>query len=316
MKRFAFTLIELLVVIAIIAILIALLVPAVQKVREASARTQCANNLKQIGLAMHTYNDQFGFLPPGRLNFEGGLGWTVMILPYIEQKDFYDEWKMNQRYWLQAEATRIKPVVTYFCPTRRPPGTICGNDVAGNGSPGGNFKGATGDYAGNAGWNSADDGTDVQGYNGRKSRGVLVMANFPDASPPTDPPKQWSGLKLKAIQDGTSTTLLVGEKHVSQAGANSFGYVEAGDGSIYNTDNYGLNVTRIAGWDKIHAAKALARSPKDGFSYQFGSSHAGLCQFVMCDGSVRPIDISIDNDNLGRLACRDDQQVITYVLPN
>src|SRR6187455_345159 len=92
LRRVAFTLIELLVVIAIIAILIAMLVPAVQKVREASSRTQCANNLKQIGLAVHGYNDAFKEFPPGRLNYEGGLGWTVFILPYIEQKDFYTEW--------------------------------------------------------------------------------------------------------------------------------------------------------------------------------------------------------------------------------
>jgi prepilin-type N-terminal cleavage/methylation domain-containing protein len=320
MKRAGFTLIELLVVIAIIAILIALLVPAVQKVREASARTQCANNLKQIGLAMHTYNDQFGFLPPSRLNFEGALGWTVMILPYIEQKDFYDEWKVNLwRYWAHPEATRVKPVVTYLCPTRRGPGIICGNDQAGNGNPGGNFKGATGDYAGNAGWNSADDGSDPYGYNGRKARGTIVMAQYPDVNPPTDPPKQWKGaVKVKSILDGTSTTLLVGEKHVAQGtgGNTGFGFVESGDGGVYNTDNYGLNVSRIAGWDKSHSPKPLARSPKEAFSYQFGSYHPGVCQFVMCDGSVRPIDISIDNDNLGRLACRDDQQVVTYQLPN
>lgn len=310
MKRAAFTLIELLVVIAIIAILIALLVPAVQKVREASSRTQCANNLKQIGLAVHSYNDTNREIPPGRLNYDGGMGWTVLILPYIEQKAFYTEWNLKQRYWAHPEATRIKPVPTYYCPTRRPSGTICTNESSGSGNPGGTFKGATGDYAGNAGWNSYDEGQDVQGFNGIACRGVLIMANFVNDGN-LNPIQFKSRVKFKHIVDGTSQTLLVGERHVASKG---FGDVNSGDGSIYNSDNENLNIARVAGWDKIHPAKPLARKFDEAFTYQFGSYHPGICQFVFCDGSVRPIDINIDNDNLGRLACRDDQQALTYQL--
>src|SRR5262249_47931835 len=91
----AFTLIELLVVIAIIAVLIALLLPAVQQAREAARRSQCKNNLKQIGLALHNYHDSFGKLPLNRHSGRnlpaqfGSLGWTAMILPYIDQAPLY-----------------------------------------------------------------------------------------------------------------------------------------------------------------------------------------------------------------------------------
>jgi prepilin-type N-terminal cleavage/methylation domain-containing protein len=148
--RQGFTLIELLVVIAVISILMGLLLPAVQKAREAAARVSCANNLKQIGLAMHHYENVYSEFPPSRLA-EGRATWAVLILPFLEQDNLHRQWDLSQSYYRQPAPARESSVPGYFCPSRRTaadsPRLSVSGDVPSDGSDAQHYPGALGDYA-------------------------------------------------------------------------------------------------------------------------------------------------------------------------
>jgi len=283
--RRGFTLIELLVVIAIIAILIALLVPAVQKVRDAAARTQCQNNLKQIGIACLMFVDVYKSLPASRTvhsypgqaaellnpnadepdNDEGGAAapnWAVSILPYLEQQQIYDAWDLSSTSvapydvaWnLQSQQARETPVPVYLCPAF-PRGTLLSPAAQNNGAPG-----AVGDYAACIGtvsddwWNSAispyyPDGAFRLGAPGHD----LVNANSGPGL----------GLRIAEITDGLSNTVMVGEKHVPlgkdklfNQGADERGLAQW-DCSMYNASTTG------GGYYYRCSTRALGQNLKD-----------------------------------------------------
>jgi prepilin-type N-terminal cleavage/methylation domain-containing protein len=117
-RRRAFTLIELLVVIAIISVLVGLLLPAVQRAREAANRISCANNLKQIGLAFHQYENVNGVYPPSALA-RGKATWAVLILPHMEQDNLFRQWDIARTYYEQVPAAREATVRSFLCPSRR-----------------------------------------------------------------------------------------------------------------------------------------------------------------------------------------------------
>ena len=319
--RRGFTLIELLVVIAIIAVLIGLLLPAVQKVREAAARMKCANNLKQMGLAVHNYHDINGFIPPDRIANTYAT-WAVLILPHIEQENVYKLWDLRVRYSQQPNAGNAaldptpRNIPTYFCPSRRgTPGDYSQNDMNANSSPA--RPGGRSDYAANGG--TQDNSADGPFMNSSVTRavdpvtGTVYTSNYA-AAPQTTQILSWRGqVTLATISDGTSNTLLIGEKHLN---ANMIATPDGPDRSVFGPirnayrRNAGMGCSTASANPPNNPEPApLVSDPKatNGTSpfanERFGSWHPGICQFVMCDGSVRSLRNDIQHVIDPTLSC-------------
>jgi prepilin-type N-terminal cleavage/methylation domain-containing protein len=293
-RRTGFTLIELLVVISIIALLMGLLLPAVQKVREAASRAKCQNNLRQIGIAIHNYHGAIGKLPPNRLS-DLHATWAVYLMPYLEQDNLYRQWVLVNPYYVQNDVARLTPVPIYFCPSRRAPDTPPGQSILtdiNDDPPDPNnvhVPGALGDYGACTGTDNCD-GCDCDGriYNG------AFRAAYNQYS------KVMGYLSFNTITDGLSNTFFVGEKHVV---LNNFGVREL-DCSLYNGD-YWTCSSRSAGPNY-----PLAQSPTEDRYINFGSYHPGICQFLFGDGSVRVLANNTDPNILALLANISDGQPI------
>ena len=283
-RRTGFTLIELLVVIAIISILMGLLLPAVQQAREAASRIQCANNLKQIALALHLNHDQQKRLPASRLPGESP-SWAWMILPNLEQQNLFKLWTDYTTYPTTVPTGVSGEIPIFNCGSHGQPGRQVQSftNRAGCVLEGG-LGGSTGDYAACIGTTGAD-----------------YVQTFPSAPsiPPNGAFEAFKGLRFADFSDGLSNTLLVGEKHVPPGESSKYPF----DCSIYDGHNPSCN-TRAAG---PQFPLAMTR---DDPGYKFGSNHPGICQFALADGSVQQIVNTIPPAVLGVLAQRNDGQVV------
>lgn len=301
--RSAFTLVELLVVIAIIGILIGLLLPAVQAAREAARRMSCQNNIKQLALGLHNYESTFKVLPSGYLHKFGptgtaeqpanhmGLAWGAAMLPQLEQGQLADKIDYERPIWalenLEARETFL-PV--FLCPsdTYSSELYVIRDDSV---TPVERYAGAS--YAANwgpAGPNINLDATPTQ------SRGVFYRN---------------SRTKMRDILDGLSNTLAIGERH---NGPIPLSQVTSGGHSVFE-NSWSAAVRDIDEFDDDHGHMVLFETQfrpnqLDGDDKGLSAPHEGLCQFALCDGSVRAITEHIDAEVYDALATRHGREVI------
>lgn len=286
--REGFTLVELLVVIAIIGILVGLLLPAVQAAREAARRMQCSNNLKQQGLAIQNHHDGLKYFPPGGYNPWGAVGsWATHILPFMEQGTLATQ---NTNNNVDILRYRGGPTV-FFCPSRR------GSEA--NISQGGRYLM---DYAASTpadrpnSWDQFWYG-DTWGMTWEKSPyyGVIVRGG-PDQS------GVWRGSKSKIanITDGTSNTMVVGEKQLSPVRYKTGDWHDDAGWA----DGWDPDVIRYTGFAPNSDSKYDNQGGWEG--YRFGSAHSSGMNILLADGSVRFLGFSVDQTLFNRLGHRED----------
>lgn len=271
-----FTLVELLVVIAIIGILVALLLPAVQAARESARRTQCINNLKQQGIAIHSYHDTLKHMPPGGFNPWGPEGsWPVHLLNYIEQSNLA---RLNTANNVDPLRYGGGPLV-FFCPSRRP--------AAATGAQGNRFlmdyASATPAASPNS-WDQFWYG-DIwgMGWTSQQYQGAIVRGGKNSAG-------VWQGneVNMGGMTDGTSNTLMVSEKQLNPAEYRSgswhddAGWADGWDPDVVRYTGFQPNSDRMfgnqGGWE----------------GYRFGSAHSVGIISLLGDASVRMINYNVN----------------------
>ena len=297
---YGFTLVELLVVIAIIGILVALLLPAIQAAREAARRTQCTNNLKQIGIAVQNYHDTRRELPPMRV-WDGDRTWLALILPHLEESLVLSLWdEQFGCFYDQPLEMRTATINAFYCPSQHHNSRIveqAADPQDGHSHPrtdtkaGGQWKGSLSDYRAVAGSTCLARGNDTQGnlvtirYDAAVGNQYTCLADGPIPQPRSLPVRggagnrgvlRWEALtSLKSITDGTSKTLLGGEvgRAISER-------THAFNGDFFPGFWVGLLEPFC---DKC------TQSTDEGGDQGFGGAHNGVVMFVMCDSSVQAI---------------------------
>jgi hypothetical protein len=291
-RRPGWSLIDLAVLLVILFVAAGLIVPFVMRQQKNSQRAHCSYNLKQLGNAIHLFDEKNGFLPPTRIADDYAT-WAVLIVPYLEKRQSSDkdyalkEWDVGKRYADQPPELREAWLTQMFCPARQRGSPL---SVLGDGDP--NLPGAVGDYGCVSG-----DGREGKLWTGPNANGPMILGDV--AKDDKGVILKWRGrtkLDETSLKRGVSVTLLLGEKHVPE---DEWGRVDQGDGCIYNGGRPASSA-RVAG-----PGYGLAQTRTAAFANQFGGYHTGVCLFLKADMSLMVMSTDMSEEVLGRMAVRD-----------